>query len=44
MEQTTVTSMSYNECHNMQNPVVNTILPNMGINRNAAQVVMVGVA
>jgi hypothetical protein len=30
------TSMSYKECPNMQKPVINTILPNMGINRNAA--------
>jgi hypothetical protein len=33
---TPATSLSYQECDNMQKPVVNSILPKMEINRKAA--------
>jgi hypothetical protein len=36
------TSMSYQECDNMQKPVVNSILPKMGIHRKAARAVVFG--
>jgi hypothetical protein len=36
------TSLSYQECNNMQKPVVNSILPKMGFNRKAARAVVFG--
>jgi hypothetical protein len=36
------TSLSYQECDNMQKPAVNSILPKMGINRKAAKAVVFG--
>jgi hypothetical protein len=33
-------SLSYQECDNMQEPVVNSLLPKMGINRKAARSVV----
>jgi hypothetical protein len=37
---TPATSLSYQECDNMQKPVVNSILPKMGINRKAVRAVV----
>jgi hypothetical protein len=34
------TRLSYQECDNMQKPAVNSILPNMGINRKGVIAVM----
>jgi hypothetical protein len=36
------TSLSYQECNDMQKPVVNSILPKMGFNRNTARAVVFG--
>jgi hypothetical protein len=37
---TPATSLSYQECNNMQKPVVNSILPKMGINRKEVRSVV----
>jgi hypothetical protein len=39
---TPATLMSYQECDNMQKPVVNSILPRMGINRKAVRAIVFG--
>jgi hypothetical protein len=39
---TPATSLTYKECDNMQKPVINSILPKMGINRKAARAVVLG--
>jgi hypothetical protein len=39
---TPATSLSYQECDNMQKPVVNSILPKMGINWKSARAVVFG--
>jgi hypothetical protein len=39
---TPATSLSYQECDNMQKPFVNSIFPKMGINRKAARAVVFG--
>jgi hypothetical protein len=39
---TLATSLSYQECDNMQKPGINSILPKMGINRKAARAVVFG--
>jgi hypothetical protein len=37
---TPATSLAYQECDNMQKPVINSILPKMGINRKVVRVVV----
>jgi hypothetical protein len=39
---TEATSLTYKECEEIQRPVVNAILPKMGINRNTARTVVFG--
>jgi hypothetical protein len=39
---TAATSLNYKECEEIQRPVINTILPKMGINRNTARTVVFG--
>jgi hypothetical protein len=39
---TAETSLTYKECEEIQRPVVNAILPKMGINRNTARTVVFG--
>jgi folate-dependent tRNA-U54 methylase TrmFO/GidA len=39
---TAATSLTYKECEEIQPPVVNAILPKMGINRNTARTVVFG--
>jgi hypothetical protein len=39
---TAATSLTYKECEEIQRPVVNAILPKMGINRNKARTVVFG--
>jgi hypothetical protein len=36
---TPATSLSYNECDELQKPIFNAILPKVGINRNASRVI-----
>jgi hypothetical protein len=39
---TTTTSLDIKECEARQRPVVNVILPKMGVNRNTARIVVFG--
>jgi hypothetical protein len=39
---TTATSLDIKECEAIQRPVVNAILPKMGVNRNTARTVVFG--
>jgi hypothetical protein len=41
---TPATSLSYQECDNMQKPVINSILSNMGINRKVARAEVFGIS
>jgi hypothetical protein len=38
------TTLSFQECEDIQRPVINTILPKMGINRKASRAVVFGTA
>jgi hypothetical protein len=39
---TSLTSLNLKECEELQRPVVNAILPEMGINRNTSRIVVFG--